>query len=151
MAHAERSGKAWVSLAYRRKNKKLEESGHANLNIFSETRKPMSTKKNTHTHNMRAVISVLFGTYWLSTMAWETAPSEKIATQAPEFRRKTYHSEQNYMTFENQLPAFNWVLVEMGHIIMWSDCASGMSIRKPIILSWPCYIIKTDRHTSSPS
>ena len=64
MAHAERSGKARVSLAYRkRKNKKLEESGHADLNIFRETRKPMSTKKKTHTYNMRAVISILFGAY----------------------------------------------------------------------------------------
>lgn len=50
MAHAERSGEAWVSLAYRRrKNKKLEESGHADVNIFRETRKPTSTKKKTHT------------------------------------------------------------------------------------------------------
>lgn len=64
MAHAERSGEAWVSLAYgRRKNEKLEESGHADANIFRETRKATSTKKKTHTHHMRAVISVLFGAY----------------------------------------------------------------------------------------
>ena len=61
MAHAERSGKAWGSLAYRKREKNFEESGHAALNIFHETGKPMLTNTHKHTHNLRGVSSVLLG------------------------------------------------------------------------------------------
>ena len=75
----------------------------------------MLTKNHTHTQPEKCKFSFIWGLP--RTMAQIQAivlSNERSPTQSSEFRSKKCHFLQNYITFEKQLPAFNWALGETG-------------------------------------